>query len=108
MALILPFVLVINSVQSMSSCIKSGDIVTNYSLSNLINDGWTRCYFKPFSISVTIQDFLNDCPMGDNYFLFIGATESSISTEANLGAFAPSEVLLVILNFYTINSIIYI
>ena len=94
MAVILPLVLVITSVQSMSSCIKSGDIVTNYPLSNLTNDGWTRCYFKPFSISVNIEDFLNDCPMGDNYYLFIGATESSASTHAYLAAFAPSEVLL--------------
>ena len=87
-------IILIKTAQSLSSCIESNVPVTNFPLSNLTDNGWTRCLFTSMQDPTGIRDLITDCPNGDDYYLFIGGTRAANSTEALLGAFAPSEVFI--------------
>ena len=90
--LVLITAIILKTTQSLSSCIESNTPVTNLALTDLTNSGWTQCYLEPYSTVLNLVDILTDCPMGEDYYLFVGATEFANSTSAYLGAFGPSEV----------------
>ena len=46
------------------------------------------------STAISISTIINDCELGDDYYVFVGSMTTSTSTTAHLGAFAPSEVHL--------------
>ena len=80
--------------QSLPSCIQSANIVQNHDIdSNLIANGWSRCFFEGYSQVTTMSSVLNSCPIDDDIFVFVGAISTSNSTSASLGAYAPSSVL---------------
>eukprot|EP01084_Bolivina_argentea_P188978 325141_1 len=72
-------------------CTISTSVLNSYSLSNL--DGWTRCYFQPYSHHTSMAELRSSCQTGPNYYLFVGALASTTSTSAYIAAYAPAQVL---------------
>ena len=56
--------------------------------SNLLNRGWTECYkagYPQSTVNVTAQYIANQCPIGDDILVFVGALSTPLSTQAYLG-----------------------
>ena len=65
------------------------DVVHHWNInSNLLNRGWTECYkagYPEGTQNVTAQYLLNQCPIGDDVMVFVGALSTQLSSEAYLG-----------------------
>eukprot|EP01084_Bolivina_argentea_P233101 392672_1 len=75
-------------------------IVSNYNLKeNLIEKGWTQCYFAPYGQYTSIDTLISLCinqthiDSTSDLFLFIGALPTPSSIAAFVGAKGPSTVL---------------
>eukprot|EP01083_Nonionella_stella_P052575 139451_1 len=76
------------------TCNIEHDVVRNYNIKeNLLDNGWTRCYLKPYSDSLEIDTLISSCPTGTDYYLFVGAMATDDSVTIYTGAMAPSQVL---------------
>eukprot|EP01084_Bolivina_argentea_P173570 300646_1 len=91
----LPIIFLLTLSQSLSPCIKENIVVHDYNITeNLINDGWTRCYFEAYSSHTSITQLISHCPYGDDYYVFVGALSNSTSPVAYIGAFTTSISLI--------------
>ena len=74
------------------SCnIASNTVVNDWSIATNLDD-WSTCYYQPYSDITSASDLLS-CPIGDNYYVFVGAKETSASSTIYIGAYAYSSVL---------------
>eukprot|EP01084_Bolivina_argentea_P296525 510705_1 len=77
-----------------SSCIMSNNIVNNWHINTyLTNNGWRRCYDESYETITLINTVIDQCPMGDDYYVFMAVVPNFASTFIYLGAFAPSSVI---------------
>ena len=74
-------------------CKIEGRVQRRYALSNLINDGWKPCFQDKYSTNNTLNELQNSCPIGSDYYLFVGALEYIDSCYVHIGAFGPSSIL---------------
>eukprot|EP01084_Bolivina_argentea_P124179 220052_1 len=75
------------------TCDIENEVLHNYDLNNLINNGWSRCYLKSYASTLNIDTLITSCQTGTDYYLFVGALTSSTSTTAHIAAMGPSHVL---------------
>eukprot|EP01083_Nonionella_stella_P049997 133115_1 len=70
------------------------NVVHNWNIKiNLIENGWTQCYREKYSTYTTISALISNCPIGEDYYMFVGALPRNDSIFAWLGAYGPSNVL---------------
>ena len=74
-------------------CNIEGRVQRRYALSNLINNGWKPCYQDKYSSYTKLDDLQSSCPIGPDYYLFVGALEYIDSCYIHIGAFGSSSIL---------------
>eukprot|EP01084_Bolivina_argentea_P139223 244926_1 len=76
----------------------SKSVVNGYAVSNLDNNGWTRCYYVTYATTTRMVNITSHCPSGVDHYLFIGALNISSSDQFFVGAFASYQVITRITN----------
>ena len=80
-----------------SECAIEGSVVTNYALSNLEDNGWTRCYHEFYGTALRGTAVLqNACPTGPDSYIFVGASLVSDPNNVIVGAYGPGSILTTI------------
>ena len=72
--------------------VQSCGVLYNYDENLLLLNGFVKCYDQPYSTPTTSSD-LNTC--NGSQFVFVGAKNSSLTTNFTIGAFGSSNIFAV-------------
>ncbi len=62
------------------------NVVHDYHIgNNLLLNNWTMCYDEEFTTATSIKNLINQCPIGDDIYYFVGAKSTNNSLLAYLG-----------------------